>query len=442
MSINLLDLLKDQVGDSISQQASAFLGENSSNVQSAMDGIFPTLLGTLVQKGSSESGASGLLSMLSDGGFDGNMLGNLAGLFGGGDSSSNLMNIGSGLVSSLLGKQSNGVIDMISSFAGIKKSSSSSLLNMAAPLIMSVIGKQVMSKGLNASSLMSLLLGQKNHIKSAMPSGLSGVGNLLGFGNLINQVTDTGSRIASNVGNTATKTAGAFADTAANTVNESKSMFSRILPLLLLAGLGLALWWFFTGNGLDKATDTIGDAATTVVEGAESAVETVSDVASDAANTVSDAASDVLDATTKAAREALSSVSFAAGSVGEKLSNLLSSNEEITENIRFNNLTFATGSANIQEDTKVEVDNLAAVLKAYPKVRIEVQGYTDNTGDATKNLELSQARAEAVVNQLKILGIGAGRLTAKGYGDANPVASNDTAEGRQQNRRIEVKVTK
>ena len=108
----------------------------------------------------------------------------------------------------------------------------------------------------------------------------------------------------------------------------------------------------------------------------------------------------------------------------------------------FKNLTFATGSAKIDAKSAVEVDNLASILKAYPGVNIAINGYTDNTGDAAKNKQLSEARAQAVQARLLVQGISADRMKAAGHGDANPVASNDTEEGRAQNRRIEVEIVK
>jgi len=83
-----------------------------------------------------------------------------------------------------------------------------------------------------------------------------------------------------------------------------------------------------------------------------------------------------------------------------------------------------------------------AIKQAPAGTRIEVGGHTDNTGDAAANLTLSQQRADAVVAKLAELGVAADTLTAKGYGQEMPRASNDSEEGRAQNRRIEFAVTR
>ncbi|RYZ89511.1 MAG: OmpA family protein, partial [Proteobacteria bacterium] len=78
----------------------------------------------------------------------------------------------------------------------------------------------------------------------------------------------------------------------------------------------------------------------------------------------------------------------------------------------------------------------------YPAVNVKLGGYTDNTGNADKNLKLSGDRAQSVKKELAGLGIADSRLEAEGYGQEHPVASNDTEEGRSQNRRISIRVTK
>jgi outer membrane protein OmpA-like peptidoglycan-associated protein len=87
------------------------------------------------------------------------------------------------------------------------------------------------------------------------------------------------------------------------------------------------------------------------------------------------------------------------------------------------------------------LDRLVKLLKDVPKLKIEISGHTDNTGSATLNNELSKARAEAVVTYLKSKGITADRLTSEGYGSSQPIASNNTTAGKQENRRTEFKIT-
>ncbi|MDP5121781.1 MAG: sodium-translocating pyrophosphatase, partial [Spirosomaceae bacterium] len=108
----------------------------------------------------------------------------------------------------------------------------------------------------------------------------------------------------------------------------------------------------------------------------------------------------------------------------------------------FQNLNFDSGSTVIDQSTMQEVTNIYEILNAYPNVAIKVGGYTDNTGNAASNLKLSSDRASAVKSVLIAKGIAESRIEAEGYGDAHPVASNETAEGQAQNRRIAVSVRK
>ena len=107
----------------------------------------------------------------------------------------------------------------------------------------------------------------------------------------------------------------------------------------------------------------------------------------------------------------------------------------------FDRITFETESATLRPQSREQLANVAAILKAYPPVRIKIGGYTDNSGDAAANLRLSQARAESVMNGLRDMGVTTSRLEAEGYGDQHPVADNGTAEGRARNRRVALRVT-
>lgn len=102
------------------------------------------------------------------------------------------------------------------------------------------------------------------------------------------------------------------------------------------------------------------------------------------------------------------------------------------------NITFDTNQAFIKQSFQPVVISISKVLKEYDKTLVQVNGYTDNTGSDAINNPLSVKRANAIADFLKIQGVAANRIIANGYGSANPIASNATAAGREQNRRVEI----
>jgi outer membrane protein OmpA-like peptidoglycan-associated protein len=108
--------------------------------------------------------------------------------------------------------------------------------------------------------------------------------------------------------------------------------------------------------------------------------------------------------------------------------------------VQFSYVTFATGSANLTGVSRYELDNLADAMKAKPALRVQLAGHTDDTGDDAQNLALSQKRAAAVLNYLAKKGISAGRVSAQGYGETQPLVANDSDENRAKNRRTEFRI--
>lgn len=111
------------------------------------------------------------------------------------------------------------------------------------------------------------------------------------------------------------------------------------------------------------------------------------------------------------------------------------------ENIVLNmpgNITFQTGSADLNADFLKVLDSVGLVLKEYNKTLIVIAGHTDNVGSDASNQTLSQRRAQSVATYLAGRNVSNDRMMVNGYGESAPIASNDTPEGRSQNRRVEL----
>lgn len=105
------------------------------------------------------------------------------------------------------------------------------------------------------------------------------------------------------------------------------------------------------------------------------------------------------------------------------------------------NITFATDSSNISANFYQVLDSVALVIKEFEKTYVDVVGHTDSTGSEAYNLKLSEARASSVARYLESQGVLPARIVSRGVGEANPIASNDTAQGRSLNRRVEIILT-
>ena len=111
-----------------------------------------------------------------------------------------------------------------------------------------------------------------------------------------------------------------------------------------------------------------------------------------------------------------------------------------TKRFVFAHINFETGSATITPGSVQTLTGLASVLKCYPSARVELDGYTDSTGNPAANQKLSMDRADAVKDLLVKNGVEESRISTKGFGETHPLASNATATGRAENRRTEMVV--
>ena len=119
--------------------------------------------------------------------------------------------------------------------------------------------------------------------------------------------------------------------------------------------------------------------------------------------------------------------------------------ERVGEGIKLtlgeNAVRFDTNKSTLTPTAKANLDKLVPVFNQYPDTNIQIYGYTDSTGSAEYNLNLSDQRAASVKSYLATKGISAARFNTTGMGIADPIATNDTPEGRSQNRRVEFAIT-
>jgi OmpA-OmpF porin, OOP family len=462
MSINLVELAQGALSNpAVLSAASSFLGESESKTSSGMSAAIPAILGGLMSK-AGQSGGGELISGLL-GAQEPSLLDNVAGLFGGGESSNNALGLGGNILKMVMGDKLGGVVDLITSVSGLGKGSAGNLLSMAAPVVLGLLGKH---GGGSVSGITNLLGGQGDFLKAAAPAGL---GSLLGLGGLGSVAANAFSGAKDSVGNAA----GAAANFAGDSVEAGGGLLRKILPFLLLGALALAALWLFRSCQKGGVTGAVSDATGAVTGAAGNAAGAVKDAAGNAVDAAGNAAGAVgaaADSLGNAAGNAAGAVAGAAGNavaalgeffkfklpngvelnipqngVENKLATFIGdANKAVDKTTWFNfdRLLFDTGKATLQPTSQEQVKNIAEILKAYPNVNIKLGGYTDNVGDDKMNLDLSAARAATVKAELEKLGVPAGRVESEGYGEQHPVASNDTEEGRQQNRRIAVRVTK
>jgi outer membrane protein OmpA-like peptidoglycan-associated protein len=397
-----MDSILGMVTPDMKQALATRFGESSQAVQSGLGAATAATLDGMASKSSDSGFLSQVLGLLG-GGTGQSLLSSLPSIASGGPTgaTADLVNR---FLPIVFGSQQGQVANAISQQFGLSASSGTGLLKMAAPLVLAYLGKMQSSGTLNASSLGDMLRAQAPSLRSYLPASLLG----------------SGAGVASATTSRAT--------TAVQGARVAASAPPRWLVPAAIAGALILAWLVIRSMSTPKP------------------VQTAASVTSQAANAAGDAATRAWAALGDMMKVKLpdgSEINVPSRGVEARLVTYLNDSSAPVSDTTwfdFDRLLFDTGSATLQPASQEQLTNIAEILKAYPQVKIDIGGYTDNTGDPAANLQLSQQRADSVMAQLTQLGVDPSRMTAKGYGEENAVADNSTEEGRQKNRRISLRV--
>lgn len=429
--MNLLDELRDNVGYGLSKHTANFLDEEEVTTSAGINSTFSTILAGIIEKGSTKKGANDIFKAVEK--QDVSIVDHIERIFTRSPQTVNgLSNIGTRELPKFLGSKQREAGNLIAEKSGMKRNSTSKLMKIATPFLMGVLGKKVAADNLDADGLMNLIKGQKSNIESNLPTGMKDVLELKSFGwekkevvEVVEEKKPKREKAPKKEKVAKVKEEAVIETPIQETAAAGMGWLRWFLPLLLLGAI-LFYLIFRTGCGA-----TAEKAASTVATSTKNVVKETTEVVTNTLGAVNDAALKTLD-----------NIKFAAGSAGSQMMSFIKGGAKGDGRFRFNNLNFASGSAVIDGESGLEVDNLSSILKAYTDVNVMIEGYTDSQGNADSNLNLSQQRADAVRSRLVAAGIAESRISTKGFGAANPIGDNATAEGRAENRRIEVVIAK
>ena len=399
-----LSLVNDLTGMFSSEalgEAANQLGESEGSVLQGFQTASAAILAGIGNKAGQAGFMKQLFDVISSPFNEGRLLENVRGFFSdrsaNGSATANAgppsQGAGGKMLSMLFGGQQSNVTEEVSRAAGIRPSSASALMSFAAPLVLGLLGRRVREEHLDASGLSNLVQRESSRLSGLLPVGVS---------RALGMVPAAGAEAVQQVGSAV----------------ESSTRW--LWPVILLVALIIGLVWFFNRSGREVGR-VAGQAASQVRSSAASVGEFFSTTLVNGVQ-----------------------LSIPRNGTEARLVAFVQDPSQLANKetwFDFDRLSFDTGSAVLRPDSGEQLNNIVAILTAYPNLHIKIGGYTDNTGDSQANLALSQARADSVRQDLINRGISENRIEAQGYGEQYPVADNSTEEGRARNRRIALRVT-
>ncbi len=425
MSNTIIELAKSYLGDAFAQNASSQLNESKDGVSKALDAIVPTIFAAIGQRAEGDSSFMSSVFSLAKNIFTNGSLNNLGNVFGSNQSASATQ--AGTFVNNLFGNSFHSIIEKIATYAGIGSASTRDLFEASSVSTLGSIGRHAVENGATVDSIVDLFRKDKDNMLSAIPASL-GIGSLLA--NITSSVTGTPQAEYAKEENVHTQ------QQYNNHEPEEKKSGNKFLLPLLLGIVGAVLLLFLLRTCNDKRVDDTRD--TVSVTGVDTTLQ-----ASD--TSLANVERETLVVTLPSG----ATVNAYKGGIEDQIVTFLKSadytnanNDQLKERwFNFDNINFEFGTANLTPDSKVQLDNLMAILKEFPEAKIKVGAYTDKVGDEAANLRLSQNRADAVKNALADAG---NQVTgAEGYGEQfATVAETASDKEREADRKTAIRFEK
>ncbi|WP_066440175.1 OmpA family protein [Chryseobacterium sp. CCH4-E10] len=404
MSLNIIDLIKGQLGPALVSNAASKYGESESGVSKAIEGFLPAVLGGLSNNADNPLVLDAIMNSSSP-----DILGNLD------ENSLNNSSIAS-VLTQIFGDKINELVNSIAAYAGISNNSSSSLLHLVTGATVGSVSKYAVDNNLDKTGISNLLKDQQGIVSTLLPAGLSFASLSMGdwdarykFDNdkdAINMPSEEEPKVEVTRSTTLN---GTFPD---RNKDREGSIWKWLLPLLLLIAAAYFIWRQCEQR--ETTTTTIVKDSGEVVM--DTATTTVNDTATGMSSTQTD---EDIDLNGTALR------GYKGGMEDRMIAFLKSDGYKNAQNdnalkdtwYNFDHVNFKTGSADqLEAGSEGQLQNLTAILRAYPDAKIKIGGYTDKTGDETGNKKLSDERAKFISSWLKKQGVGSQIMGAEGYG--------------------------
>jgi len=399
MAASIVDTIAQSISSGLIPKLSTMTGETASNLETGLGAAIRAMTASVAMRANDPDAIAQIHSMAVDPANDLSLPDRADGLVSRviGSSGSSASDF---IQSLLLGNRFSNMSDSLASYAGVSSATAKSLFGIATSLVLSYLGKMVRTDGLDPAGLSKRLATEGPSIMAGLPPALS---------KFYPSVGETARDVSATL-----PSAAAAAASRAGTTGQRRSALTWAMPVALAA---LAIWAL---SGLFNSTRAPEQARNDSVPRAVGTSGFVNNELPDGVK-----------------------LRFSPNGTEARLLALIRGSAPATRAVwfEFDRLQFETDSAVLKSGSTEQLSNIAAILKAYPAAAVKIGGYTDNTGDAGANVRLSQMRAEAVRDQLQRMGIDPSRLAAEGYGGEHPVADNNTAAGRAQNRRVAIRVT-